>query len=232
MPDDEGRQQGWEEEQNERGEPTAPHGASPAPDAPSTGDPWSSPSGQSPDAPPDGSYPPPDAPAGGPDPFAGPPAAYGPPGEGYGQPPQYGPPPGQAPPPAYGQPPAYGPPAAYGPPPAYGPAPAAGYGYAGPRTSTSATVVLVCGIASLFVPCIGLIPAIFALAKAGSARREILSSNGRLTGLGMITAGKITAWLCVGLTLLAIAGLIIAIAVGSTVDQDFNNGDFSAPDGV
>jgi hypothetical protein len=256
VPDDEGRQQGWEQDPSESGEPNAPHGASPVPDRPATEEPWSSPS---PDAPPpaDAAFaPPPDGPAGPTDPYAGPPPSYAPPpdqpgpgqpgpgqpgpgqpgpgqpgpgqlgAQGYGAPPPppYGPPPGQGQPRPYGQPQAYGPAPGYGGPP--------GYGYTGPRTSTAATVVLVCGIASLVVPCLGLIPAIFALAKAGSARREIVSSNGRLTGLGMVTAGRITAWICVGLTLLAIVGIIILIAVGNSFNQDFNNGDFSAPDGV
>jgi len=87
--------------------------------------------------------------------------------------------------------------------------------------------VLVCGIAALFLPCLGLIPAIFALARAGSAKREILSSNGRLTGLGMVTAGRITAWIAVAFTLLAILLLILVITIGGTIGQDFQYDDFS-----
>jgi hypothetical protein len=230
VPEDEGRQD-------------APHGASPAPDGPPPEQPdlspWSSPA---PDAPP---------PPGSGDPFATeplrssslPPDAgsdqpYGPPppapyGSPYGSPPAspYGPPQGQGGAPGYGPPPYGAPP---GPPTAYGPGyGAAGYGYGGPRTSSNATVVLVCGIASivlLFTCGLGFIPAIVALVRAPSARREIIASNGQLSGLGMVTAGRITAWTTIGLTILAIVGVVLLITIGNMFDSstDFGNDGFSA----
>jgi hypothetical protein len=89
----------------------------------------------------------------------------------------------------------------------------------------------VCGIASLLVPCIGLVPAIVALVRAGSARREILASNGQLTGLGMVTAGRITAWIGVVLTLLAIALIVLAVLFSVPVNNNFGDDGFSASAG-
>jgi hypothetical protein len=157
--------------------------------------------------------PPPYESQGGTPPYAPPPPPYGQ----IGQPPTYGPPPSYAPPPAYGSAPGYGAPA--------------GYGYAGPRTSTNATVVLACGIGSivlLFTCGLGFIPAIVALVKAGSARREILESQGRLTGLGMVTAGRITAWCTIGLTILAILAIVLLITLGVAFDSTPGDDGFSA----
>lgn len=229
MPEDEGRQD-------------APHGASPAPDGPPPEppnlSPWSSPAADAPPAPGSGDPfateplrssslppdagsdqpygPPPPAPYG--SPYGSPASPYGPP-QGQGGAPGYGPPP-------YGAPP--GPPTAYGP--GYG---AAGYGYGGPRTSSNATVVLVCGIASivlLFTCGLGFIPAIVALVRAPAARREIIASNGQLSGLGMVTAGRITAWTAIGLTILGILGIVLLITIGNMFDSstDFGNDGFSA----
>jgi hypothetical protein len=88
--------------------------------------------------------------------------------------------------------------------------------------------VLVCGIASLIFPCIGLVPAIVALVRAGDARREILASEGRLTGLGMVTAGRITAWVGIALTLLAIALVVLLVAFAVPVSTGFGDDGFSA----
>jgi hypothetical protein len=243
VPDDEGRQE-------------PPHGASPAADGPPAPpdppnlSPWSSPA---PDAGPSAETAPygtPPGPPDGPPPAEGSPYAapadqpYGPPpGQGspyaapadqpYGPPPgaSYGPPPGQVAGPGYGPPPPYGAPPAYGPPPGYGPA---GYGYGGPRTSSNATVVLACGIGSLFLlfTCgLGFIPAIVALVRAGAARREILASEGRLTGLGMVQAGRITAWITIGLTILAIIAVVALVVLGVAFDSGsggFSDGGFSA----
>jgi hypothetical protein len=225
VPEDEGRQD-------------APHGATPAPDGPPPErpnlSPWSSPAPDAPPAPGSGdpfatehlpsSSLPPDA--GSDQPYAPPPPAPPVPSASpYGSPPAspYGPPQGQGGAPGYGPPPYGAPP---GPPTAYGP----GYGYGGPRTSNNATLVLVCGIASLLVPCIGLVPAIVALAMSGSARREILASDGRLTGLGMVTAGRITAWIGVIIALLGIALLVLLITIGNMFDSstNFGNDGFSA----
>jgi glucose uptake protein GlcU len=92
---------------------------------------------------------------------------------------------------------------------------------------------MVCGIASivlLFTCGLGFIPAIVALVRAPSARREILASNGQLSGLGMITAGRITAWTTIGLTILGILALVLLITVGNLFDpgSDFGDDGFSA----
>jgi hypothetical protein len=171
-----------------------------------------------------------------------PPPAYGQPESGQPQPgqPQYGQPqPGQ---PQYGQPqpgqPQYGQPpqaAPYGygqsapPQPPYGqspasygyPAPTGAYGpqpYYGPTTSGKATTVLVLGILSLVLMfgCIGFILAIVALVMAPGAAREIKESGGRLTGESQLKAGKITSWITLGITALAIvvtiAGVLVAVS--------------------
>ncbi len=135
-----------------------------------------------------------------------------PPSNPYAQPPGYPPPPAQ-----YGPPPAqYGPPPAqYGPPPAqYGPPPA----QYGPTTSGRATVVLVCGIASLVLPFVGWVAAIVALVLAGGAKREIESSGGKLTGLGLVKAGRICSWIAIALTLLFVALVVVLGVIGATTD--------------
>ena len=135
------------------------------------------------------------------DPFAAP----------HGQPPPSGIPP-QAPPGWPG--PAYG----YGPPPApYGstgqphqprPSPYGPYGYpVPPQTDGTAIVVLVLAISSFVV--LPVIPAVVALVLARSAERDIAASGGRLTGESLVRAGRITAWIHLGL-----CGLLLALFVG------------------
>ena len=123
-------------------------------------------------------------------------------------------------PPAY-QPPAYppsqgnGPQAGYGQPgygqPGYG---QSGYGQPGygraQETASRAIVVLVCAIASFVV--VPFIPAVVALALAGGAQQQIAQSGGRLTGDGLVRAGRILAWINVGLTALVVVGIIGLIA--------------------
>jgi len=60
---------------------------------------------------------------------------------------------------------------------------------------------------------VGIIPAIISLAMAGAAKREIESSAGRLTGLGMVRAGRILSWVAVGLFI--VGALIVGVAVAS-----------------
>ncbi|MGN6302277.1 MAG: DUF4190 domain-containing protein [Angustibacter sp.] len=122
----------------------------------------------------------------------------------YGQP-QYG---QQAPyggQPAYGQPPYGHQPPAYGQP-SYAPGPT------GPATAGRATAVLITGIASLVLlfSCIGFIPAIVALVLAPGAEREINASQGRLTGLGQVRAGKICSWITIGVTVI---GLLVIVGL-------------------
>jgi len=105
--------------------------------------------------------------------------------------------------------PGYGyPPADSGPPPAgYGPLPA--------PSSPTAITVLVLGIVSIVslavCPVLGLVPAIVALSMAGRATREIEGSMGRYSGLGMITAGRITGWITIGLHAVAVIVIVVIL---------------------
>jgi hypothetical protein len=77
-----------------------------------------------------------------------------------------------------------------------------------PRSSAKAVAVLILGIAGLVFTCaygFGVIAAIVALVLAPGAKREIQSSQGTLTGEGMIKAGVICSWLSVALAALGIA---------------------------
>jgi len=118
-------------------------------------------------------------------------------------------------PPTY-QPPAYPPSQGNGPQAGYGQAGygQAGYGQAGygqaQETASRAIVVLVCAIASFVV--VPFIPAVVALALAGGAQQQIAQSGGRLTGEGLVRAGRIVAWINVGLTALVVVGIIGLIA--------------------
>ena len=123
-------------------------------------------------------------------------------------------------PPTY-QPPAYPPSQGNGPQAGYGQAGygqagygQAGYGQAGygqaQETASRAIVVLVCAIASFVV--VPFIPAVVALALAGGAQQQIAQSGGRLTGDGLVRAGRIVAWINVGLTALVVVGIIGLIA--------------------
>ena len=138
------------------------------------------------------------------------------------------PPPPPAAPPAYGEQPGWGQAPGYGQPgpgqpgygqPAYGQAPGYGAPPIGRPTSGKATTVMVLGIASLvlMVFCgLGFIPAIIALVTAGSAEREIAESGGALDGAGQIKAGRIMAWVTLGLSalvLVLVAG-VVALSFG------------------
>ena len=101
--------------------------------------------------------------------------------------------------------PAYPP---YPPPPAYGPA---------PQTSNNAVAALVLSIVSwVFCP---IIPAIIALVFASKARREILASNGWVTGTVLVTSAKIVAWINIGfwaaMTIVWIFILVVALISGA-----------------
>ena len=113
-------------------------------------------------------------------------------------------------PPAY-QPPAYPQSQGNGPQAGFG---QSGYGQAGygqaQETASRAIVVLVCAIASFVV--VPFIPAVVALALAGGAQQQIAQSGGRLTGEGLVRAGRIVAWINVGLTALVVVGIIGLIA--------------------
>ena len=131
---------------------------------------------------------------------------YSPPQGSYGPPPGYGSPPG-GPPSGYGPPPG-------GPPGGYGAYPAT-YGYPGTpaqRTDGTAVAALVLAIAS-FVVC-PLIPAIIALALIPGSRRTIEVSGGTVTGLGLLKAAKIVAWIEIGLCVLV--GILVIIGIASS----------------
>lgn len=118
-----------------------------------------------------------------------------------------------APPPqsgSYGPPQGYGPPPGYGAP-GYGPPPVPGAPYPGwqpaPQTDGKAIAVLVLAICSWVV--FPVIPAIVALALAPGASRDIAASGGRLTGEGLIRAGRIVAWI----NLIGILGFILLMVL-------------------
>lgn len=60
---------------------------------------------------------------------------------------------------------------------------------------------------------LGWIAAIVALALTPGARREIMEANGAKRGLGFLFAGKICAWVNIGLTVLLIIGLIVLFGI-------------------
>lgn len=94
----------------------------------------------------------------------------------------------------------------------YAPAPSP----AGQPNAGSAVAVAVLGIGSLvvlFTCAVGFIPAIIALVMAPGAEREIAQSGGRLGGLGLVRAGKICAWITLGITGLVLVLAIIGIVV-------------------
>ena len=91
------------------------------------------------------------------------------------------------------------------PPPAYTPM---------PQTSNSAIIALVLSIVS-WVVC-PIIPAIIALVFANKADKEIVASNGWVTGGGLVTAAKIVSWINIGLYAALIAiGLIFFLIVAA-----------------
>ena len=137
-----------------------------------------------------------------------------PPPEDYPPPPPPGyPPPGYPPPgpPGY-PPPGYPPPGYPGgsyPPPAYYPS----YAYA-PKTDDRAIWALVLAIAS-FVVC-PLILAVVALILASGAKRDIAASGGARQGAGLVTAATVIAWINIGVSVVALAGLLIIGIVASS----------------
>jgi hypothetical protein len=83
----------------------------------------------------------------------------------------------------------------------YGPGPG------GPQsTEPKAIIALVFAIGSFVV--LPLLPAIIALVLAGSARRDIDGSGGRLSGSGLVTAAKIVSWVNIGL---CVAGVLLVV---------------------
>ena len=97
------------------------------------------------------------------------------------------------------------------------PDPYGGYGYQQPPVTGMAHAVLWTAVGGLVLSFTGLgwIAAIVALALTPGARREILESGGAKRGLGFLLAGKICAWVNIGLTVLVVVGLAILIGLGA-----------------
>ena len=145
-------------------------------------------------------------------------------------PPGYGAPP--PPPPGYGGPPP--PPPGYGGPgyggPGYGGPGYGGPGYGGPpaaeppQNSSKAVAALVVGIISpilgLCCAIIGLV-GIIAVVLGRNAQKEILASNGRLTGGGMAKAGVILGYIGISLGLVMTV-VNVALLVAGDGTFDFN----------
>lgn len=113
----------------------------------------------------------------------------------------------------FATPPAYGPAPGYGPQPGYGSAPMSAYtGWAGPaQTDGRAIAILVLAICSFLV--FPVIPAIVALAMAPGTMRDIEASGGRLTGESLVRAGRIVAWIHLGLVLLGMLVLVLVFGL-------------------
>ncbi len=95
------------------------------------------------------------------------------------------------------------------------------HGYPPPQRQTDSTAIaaLVLAIVSFYV--FPVIPAIVALALCPSARRNIESSGGRLTGEGLVTAAKAISWVNIALwSLIVIAVVIIAIVAAALDDTN------------
>ena len=117
------------------------------------------------------------------------------------------PPPPYQPPPYQQQPPQQQPYGGYG----------YGYGYAAPpKTEGTAVGALVSAILAWTV--CPVIPAVVALVLASSARQKIESSNGTLTGEGLVTAAKWVAIINLVMFGLMIVGFIFLIALGAVLD--------------
>jgi len=131
------------------------------------------------------------------------------PGGAAGDPTSYPPPAGPpVPPPAYpGYPtyaaacPAYPPGAVYLQP-------------ATPKTSPAAIIAVVLAVLS-FLQC-PVVLAIIALVLARSAETDIAASNGWVTGEGLARGARIAAWINIGLSIAAVLGLLVLVAVAPT----------------
>jgi len=84
---------------------------------------------------------------------------------------------------------------------------------AAPQTPGSATASLILGICSLLI--CGPICGPLAIVYGNKAKSEINSSNGRLGGAGLATAGIVLGWIGVAFAVIGILIVIAAIAGGS-----------------
>ena len=104
--------------------------------------------------------------------------------------------------------------------PQYGMAPPS---YAQPlpvQTSSRATTALVLGILSLL--CFGLFAGIPAIVVARRATREIDSSQGRLAGRGLATAGFVMGLIGTILGALGLLAVLVTFGLGSQVQGTFD----------
>jgi hypothetical protein len=96
------------------------------------------------------------------------------------------------------------------------------------RTSSKAVAVLVLGIAGLLLMfCVGgVAPAVLALAMARGARAELRDAQGFLGGAGMLRAGVVMSWIALGVSLVVLAGFVIAVLLyyGANPQPEFDSG--------
>ena len=99
----------------------------------------------------------------------------------------------------------------------WGPPPAAGYGTPSPygaqetRTETKAIIAIALAVAA-WTPTVPFVGAIATLVLARMARRDILASGGRLTGLPLCTWAVVISWVhLVAVALLAL--VLVAVFV-------------------
>ena len=78
------------------------------------------------------------------------------------------------------------------------------------RTEPKAVVALVLAVAA-YTPIVPFLGAVVALLLAGRARRDILASGGTLSGLGVVQAAKVLAW--VHLAFVALVLLLVVLAL-------------------
>lgn len=102
--------------------------------------------------------------------------------------------------------------------------------YDGPKVTGMAHAVCWTAVGGLvlFFTGLGWIAAIVALALTPGARREIVESGGTKRGLGYLLAGKICAWVNIGITVLGIIGIIIFIAIGASGGFDSGSSSFDS----
>ncbi|WP_432511278.1 DUF4190 domain-containing protein [Kineococcus sp. SYSU DK001] len=90
------------------------------------------------------------------------------------------------------------------------------YGYGQPPVTGMAHAVCWTAVGGLLLSFtfLGWIASIVALALAPGARREVLASQGAKRGLGFILAGKICAWVNLGLSVLVVLFFVLFILIG------------------
>ncbi|PRY12872.1 hypothetical protein [Kineococcus rhizosphaerae] len=112
------------------------------------------------------------------------------------------------------------------------------YGYAGqqPPVAPMAHAVLWTAVGGLALTLLtagtlGWIASIVSLALTPGARRDIVAANGAKRGLGYLLAGKICAWVNIGLVVLGVVVLGIVIAVAAS-NGGFDSGSTFDTGGV